>query len=72
MACFVVHQLAVQVSSQSFCRLDSVVVVWKCPTAYLLRIMQHAVLYWLDLYIKANKKVSCKNIHKCRDGAAGH
>ena len=21
---------------------------------------------------KANKKVSCKNIHKCRDGAASH
>ena len=45
-----VHQLAVQVSSQSFCRLDSVVVVWKCPTSHLLRIMQHAILYWLDLY----------------------
>ena len=23
-------------------------------------------------YIKANKKVSFKNIHKCRDGAASH
>ena len=27
----------------------------------------------VKVYIyKANKKVSCKNIHKCRDGAASH
>ena len=24
------------------------------------------------IYYKANKKVSCKNIQKCRDGAASH
>ena len=24
------------------------------------------------IHYKANKKVSCKNIHKCRDGAASH
>ena len=24
------------------------------------------------IYEKVNKKVSCQNIHKCRDGAASH
>ena len=54
-ACFVVHQLAVQVSSQSFCRFVSVVVAWKCPTTCLLRVVQRAILYWFDLY-------SCKSL----------